>query len=117
MAIANDGPQGSHRGKIGNMVYYILNGTIGRKTGPPSALQIRHWAAVKLVSTFLSKLKDFIGVGFSAEALGTTKNSFNVAFEENFGPIVTGQFPQLEIDFTKLVLSKGKLKPAQNPTV
>jgi len=39
MAIANDGPQGPHRGRIANMVYYQLNGQnvrrrIGRLTKP-----------------------------------------------------------------------------------
>lgn len=57
MAIADNGPQGRHYGKIGNMVYYTLNGQnigrkIGRKTKPPTEAQFRHWAAMALVGRF-----------------------------------------------------------------
>ncbi|WP_316788689.1 hypothetical protein [Pedobacter frigoris] len=34
MAIANNGPHGSHRGRIGNIVYYMLNGQpVSREIG------------------------------------------------------------------------------------
>jgi len=122
MAITENGPQGAHRGKIGNLVYYILNGQQvarknGRKTKPPTEAQLAHQAKVKLVNTFLKTIKDFIHVGFSIERLGTTKNAFNLAVEHNFHKIVSGTYPDLDLDYSKLLVSIGKLKPAQNPTV
>lgn len=35
----------------------------------------------------------------------------------NFHEIVAGAYPDLNIDYTKLLLSKGELKPAQYPIV
>lgn len=122
MAISDNGPFGEHRGKIGNLVYYMLNGQQvarknGRKLKPLSELQLRHLAKMKLINTFLKTLKEFVSVGFSIEKLGTVKNAFNLAVESNFQELVTGVYPDLEIDYPKLVLSRGKLKPAQNPAV
>lgn len=121
MAIANDGPQGPHRGRIGNMVYYDLNGQnvgrqIGRITKPPTENQLKNWEVMKLVPPFLSSMLEFINLGFSVEKLGTTKNSYNIAMELNIKQIVTGVYPDLAIDYSKVTLSKGILKPAQNPT-
>ncbi|RZM18885.1 MAG: hypothetical protein EOO88_39585 [Pedobacter sp.] len=121
MAIANDGPQGPHRGRIGNMVYYDLNGQnvgrqIGRITTPPTENQLRNWEVMKLVPAFLKSVLEFINLGFSIEQLGTTSNSYNVAMKLNVTQIVTGDYPNLYIDYSKVILSKGILKPAQNPT-
>jgi len=120
MAIAENGPQGSHRGRIGNMVYYTLNGQnigrkIGRRTKPPTEGELRHRAMMKLVPPFLKKLLEFINPGFSAAALGTTKNAYNLAMEANFHNIVAGVYPDLTINYPEVILSKGVLKPAQNP--
>ena len=120
MAIANDGPQGPHRGRIGNMVYYPLNGQnvgrrIGRLTKPATEAQIKHQQVMKLVAPFLSSLLEFINVGFSVEKLGTTKNAYNIAMQVNIHEIVAGEYPDLTIDYSKVILSKGILKPAQNP--
>ena len=120
MAIANDGPQGPHRGRIGNMVYYNLNGQnvgrrIGRLTKPSTENQIINQAKMKLVPPFLSSLSEFIKVGFSIEKLGTPKNAYNIAMGLNINEIVTGEYPALTIDYSKVILSAGVLKPAQNP--
>ncbi|MES2454832.1 MAG: DUF6266 family protein [Bacteroidota bacterium] len=122
MAIANNGPQGEHRGKVGNIVYYKLKGQnvarkTGRRTKPPTTLQLRHWAVMKLVPPFLKGLLDFINVGFSAEMVGTTKNAYNLAVEYNIKEIVKGEYPDLELDYTKVTVSKGILKPASNPVL
>lgn len=122
MAIAENGPFGVHRGKLENTVYYILNGQqiarkIGRTTKPPTSGKLQHWAKVKLVNTFLSTIKDFLRTGFGPESLGTTKNAFNMAVGMNFRSLVKGTYPGLEIDYPQLIVSKGKLKPAQNPSV
>lgn len=120
MAIAENGPQGRHRGRIGNMVYYTLNGQnigrkIGRRTKPPTEGELRHHAIMKLVPPFLKKLLEYINLGFSAAALGTTKNAYNLAMEANFHNIVAGAYPNLTIDYPKVILSQGILKPAHNP--
>ena len=120
MAIAENGPGGYHRGRIGNIVYYKLKGQnisrkIGRRTKPASEKQLAHWAKMGLVPPFFKTVLEFINIGFSVEAAGTTKNPYNIAIALNFNEIITGNYPHLKIDYTKVILSKGVLKPAQNP--
>ncbi|WP_316837084.1 DUF6266 family protein [Pedobacter nutrimenti] len=119
MGIANNGLHGPHTGRIGNIVYYVLNGKnvarkIGKTTKPPSLAQLKVRLITKLVSQFLSPLKEFIHVGFSIEHLGTDKNAFNLAVEYNKPQVVKGTYPNLEIAYDKVLLSKGSLKPVVN---
>lgn len=119
MAIANNGPGGDHRGRLGNVVYYKLNGQqvsreIGRTTKPPTEKQLASRLATKMCSGFLESVKEFINVGFGLEAQGTTSNAFNVAVKYNRKQIVAGVYPNLSIDYKKVVLSAGKLKQAEN---
>lgn len=119
MAIAENGPGGNHRGKLGNAVYYMLNGRnvtrgIGVTLKPPTELQLKHRMGTKLSSGLLSRLLDFLHTGFSVEALMAKDNAFNQAVKYNKKNIIKGSYPDLEIAYNQLLLSKGMLKPAQN---
>jgi len=119
MALANNGPHGHFRGRIGNLVYYTLKGqqvvrVIGKSDKPPTDGQIKTWAETKMCATILKYCKAVLEVGFSAEARGTTSNPFNMAMKCNRSTIIKGTFPELSIDFSKLMLSKGDLKQAAN---
>lgn len=119
MGIARNGPNGMYSGKIGNTVYYTLNGqqvsrAIGYTEKPPSETQLAAQLKTKTCNEFLSRLKAFVKVGFEAEAQGTTSNWFNIAVKYNRSIITKGIYPNIEIDYEKVVLSAGKLKPAEN---
>jgi hypothetical protein len=119
MAIAKNGLQGNYRGRIGNVVYYVLNGKnvsreIGFSTKPPTELQLQTRLVTKLCSELLCKVLDFIKTGFSVEAVKAQDNAFNQAVKYNKKNIVKGSYPVMEIAYDQLLLSKGELQPAEN---
>lgn len=119
MAISENGPGGNHRGRIGNVVYYMLNGEnvsrgIGTTTKPPTLSQLKSRLATRLSSVLISRMLDFINVGFRATAIAVKDNAFNQAVRYNKKNIIKGTYPDLEIDYQSLVISKGLLKPAQD---
>ncbi|PTS92188.1 hypothetical protein DBR11_27410 [Pedobacter sp. HMWF019] len=119
MGIASNGPHGNHRGRIGNVVYYVLNGKnvareIGKTTKPPTQAQLKVRSEIKLVSQFLKPLGEFINVGFGIEQLGTDKNAFNLAMAYNRPHAIKGSYPNLKIAYEKVQISKGPLKTAEN---
>ncbi|ACU04563.1 DUF6266 family protein [Pedobacter heparinus] len=119
MAIAENGPGGNHKGKLGNVVYYMLNGKnvsrlIGKTTKPPTLLQLESRLATKMCSAVLSRLKGFINTGFSVAAIKTKDNAFNEATKANKKNIIKGIYPDLEIAYDRLQVSTGPLMPAQN---
>lgn len=119
MAISENGPGGNHRGRIGNVVYYMLNGEnvsreIGTTTKPPTVPQLKARLITKLSSVLISGMLDFINVGFRPLALEAKDNAFNQATKYNKKNIIKGLYPDLEIDYQALIISKGPLKPAEN---
>lgn len=119
MATTESGPGGHHRGKLGNMVYYTLNGKrvvreIGRTLKPPTELQLAARMVTKMSSLLLGRLKDFIKTGFLLQAIQAQDNAFNVAVKANKKNMIKGVYPNLEIAYDQLLLSAGTLKPAQN---
>lgn len=119
MAIAENGPHSNHRGRLGNTLYYTLNGknvsrVIGVNTKPPTDAQLKTRMTTKLCSTLLTRLHDFIQLGFKTEATMAMDNAFNQATKYNKPNIIKGDFPNLEIAYDQLLLSKGSLLPAQN---
>lgn len=119
MAITENGPHGNHRGRIGNIVYYMLNGKnvsreIGYTTKPPTVAQLNIRLITKISSELLCKLMGFIRTGFSIEALRAKDNAFNQAVKYNKKNIIQGSYPVLKIAYDQLLLSKGGLKQAQD---
>ncbi|SMC63166.1 DUF6266 family protein [Pedobacter nyackensis] len=122
MAIAKNGPHGEHCGRIGNVVYYMLNGKlvsrkIGRSTKPPTLSQLSSRLETKICSEFISRIQDVINIGFGIEMQGTDKNAFNLAVAYNKKNMFSGVYPDFKINYDLLILSKGILMPAQNPQV
>lgn len=58
---------------------------------------------VELSRSFLS----FIRMGFKQAALGMSE--FNAFMKANIKTVITGTYPDFEIDFTKLIVTKGTL--------
>jgi hypothetical protein len=119
MAIAENGPGGNHRGKLGNSVYYVLNGKnvsrgIGVTLKPATESQLKSRMETKLSSGLLSRLLDFLNTGFGLEALMAKDNAFNQAVKYNKKNMIKGNYPHLELAYDQLLVSKGTLKPAQN---
>lgn len=119
MGKVKNGLHGTFTGKVGNMVYYVLNGEnvcreIGENLKPPTEKQLKTRAEIKMVSEFLSSLSAFIKVGFNPEALGVGHNPHNIGMKYNRNYIIKGTYPNLEIAYDKVVVSRGFLKPVKN---
>jgi hypothetical protein len=123
MAIQKNGFLGPFTGKLGKVIGYVDQfgqqrlRTIGeRNYDNPSIGMQQTWRKTALVTELLKPVMDFIRLSFAAEAKAKKISAYNVAYAEN-RKAVTGVFPDLQMDYSKVVLSKGDLLPAQNPEV
>jgi hypothetical protein len=119
MAINNNGPGGMFNGRLGNIVYYTLNGrqvsrTIGKRLNKPTDNQIKARATTKMCSELLNHFRSMFDVGFSIEAQGTDLNSFNIAVKVNRKLMFGGDYSNYSINYSKLIFSRGVLNPGEN---
>ena len=79
------------------------------KTTPAarSVAQIANEQKMKFVNQLLLPFHSFITVGFQSQAIG--KTALSAAYSVNFHQAVTGVYPDLGVDYSKLVISKGSL--------
>ncbi|WP_316750747.1 DUF6266 family protein [Pedobacter gandavensis] len=118
MAIALNGPQGHFNGKIGNLVFYMLNGIpvvrrIGR-AGKPSKAQRSNHSAMAVTAQLLGNMKDFIKLGYGLQAKGTPQNAHNLAVSFNKKHALKGEYPNIKVDYNKVLLSQGVLALADD---
>jgi hypothetical protein len=119
MALSPYGPHGPVIGKIGNLVSYILNGqfvtrTIGHKSNKHSKDQLANYQAMAVTMELLKPMTFFINSSFEIEARGTVKNQHNLATSYNKKQALTGEYPNIRVDYSKVVLSYGDLAIAEN---
>jgi hypothetical protein len=118
MGILTAGLHGPFKGRIGDIVYYVtktgknVSQKIGVNNKPPSELQLRNRVSTKLSAKFFCCVKDFIETGFSIEAGLMKDNAYNMAVKNNKSQMIAGVYPNLELDYAQIQLSKGLLKPA-----
>jgi hypothetical protein len=113
MGKATWGPTGPVIGKVGNLVYYRVKGkqrvrTTGKITVPPSPAQLRARQQLKVAIGFLKVMTEFLNIGFRTVAKGD-KSPFNMAVSYNKVNALKGVYPDISIDFSKVMLSMGKL--------
>lgn len=121
MAICAAGVHGHPSGKIGKLVFYTLNGQpvcrlIGR-AGKPTLNQMANRQGMSVTMDLLRPMADFIKVSFQLEAEGTTKNPHNLATSYNKKQALTGVYPNIQVDYTKVILSKGRLEMAKESRI
>ncbi|TKC09161.1 DUF6266 family protein [Pedobacter frigoris] len=117
MARLKDGIFGMIVGKLGNLISYDRLGenVVRMKTRKPKRKKPRTPAQqavnirFSLVKSFVSAGKDFISVGFAADVKGTTRIPENGAVSYNLKHAVIGEFPDFQLDFENVLVSKGKL--------
>ncbi|MES2454931.1 MAG: DUF6266 family protein [Bacteroidota bacterium] len=108
------GPFGPMTGKIGNLVYYRANGvnrvrTIGKITVPPTPAQLQIRMQMKVISQFLKLLTELLNVGFKMMAK-VGSSPFNAATAYNIRHALTGLYPDVSIDYSKVMISMGSLE-------
>lgn len=106
---------GGVNGKVGNLIGYNLNGqqvvrTIGINNKPLSEKQLNNRLQMKVIMQFFHQMDTLIRTGFSPKAKNTTKNYHNLAIAYNKPNALTGFYPNVAIDFSKIIISVGELE-------
>lgn len=114
MGTQKNGLHGPVEGRIGNLVHYVLNGKnvsrlIGRSTKPSSLKQLAVRRRMKVVTEFLRSTLSYINLGFASEVAGTDKNPHNAAVSYNFTHATVGEYPEIQIEYSKVRISSGIL--------
>lgn len=123
MGKLKNGAFGGITGKVGNLISYNLNGqcvirmVAGPSNKPPTINQVNSRQQMKILSAFFFGMETFLKTGFDPKAKGTTWNYYNFAVHYNKPQAITGFHPDLAIDYSKIIFSKGILPPAINPVV
>lgn len=124
MGKASQGVFGFWRGKVGNVVGRVRQGQNVYSIYQPSVANPRTPAQVTgrskftLISQLISTLLGFIKVGFASLDGYVRGSAFSSAVGLNLKTegIVTGTYPNLEIDYSKVKVSDGKIDLPFNPS-
>ena len=123
MGKAPQGIMGPFFGKVGTVIGYDLNGQhimrgLAQKSFvAPTDLVLNNRGKLTLINKFIKKMRGFIKMAFVPEARGTTKNWHNLVIQYNNPHAIKGVYPDLEIDYPKVVLSRGELAQPANAVV
>ncbi|WP_316841050.1 DUF6266 family protein [Pedobacter gandavensis] len=113
MAIIAQTILGVPNGKIGSLVFYQRKGkTICRKIGDPgpqSPLQLANCQAMAVTTKLLSSMLKFINLGFALQVQGTDKSPHNLATAYHKKHALKGLYPDIQVDYSKVILSQGDL--------
>ena len=113
MGKQNSGINGPFTGKVGTAVGVVLNGTAVvrsrpvKRTKPFSRAELAQQARFRLMSAFLSNSMTLLNITFKNIAIRMT--GFNKAYSYNVKNAITGQFPNLTIDYSMVLMSRGDL--------
>ncbi|RZM24839.1 MAG: hypothetical protein EOO88_21425 [Pedobacter sp.] len=122
MGISENGMFGASKGKVGKLVYYKRKGknivrTIGRNTKEPSPAQLRSRMELSVASVFSKVVKPFITYGFAQHIVGKDLSQSNVSTGYVMKSALIGEYPDISIDYEKVVLSEGPLLSADQAAV
>ena len=118
MAKMTNGINGTFTGKVGNIIGCKWRGInyvrcLPRKNHRKSSpAQLKQQARFSLMVSFLNKFKSLLSFSFSSYALRMTGN--NEALSYNLQNGIKGEYPNFELDYSEILLSRGKLSSAQN---
>ncbi|MGK9125266.1 DUF6266 family protein [Olivibacter sp. SA151] len=88
-----------------------------KRTSPTSEKELANRERMRIMQKFLQDSKNFIDLGFQLEAKARNMSAFNAAMSYNKKYAITGSYPDLKIDYEKLLVSKGLLITPTNPSV
>jgi hypothetical protein len=122
MGKAKNGIFGAINGKVGNLVFYKLNGEdlvrrLGDRTGKLSIAQLANCEKMSLIVLLFSKIKPFLKVGFGIEAIGTNKNYHNIATSYNKANAFELHDGTLTLNYENVRLSQGNALAPRDPAV
>lgn len=125
MAKLNYGILGPLIGKIANMVGYVRLGQPSirinekkskkkkRRSDAQKAVNVRF----AMAKAFVSDVEEFTNVGYKTDVEGTTRIPENGVTSQMLTAAFVGEYPNIKLDYSKVMVSKGKLPPPVNATV
>jgi len=99
-------------GRLGDIITYVLNDklvsrTIGQNNTPPTELQLAVLSIAPLINNFMQPVKEFVRLGFDLQAKLKHTYFTNEVYSYTFKNAIKGTYPNYEIDYTKVLFSKG----------
>lgn len=113
MSKFKQGVLGGFSGKVGSIVgskwkgQNIMRVIPASVSNPRTPKQLNVRSRFALMGHFLSTQRRLVSTGFKAQA--ETLTAFNVAMQYNLANAITGEYPDLSIDFSQVKLSSGQL--------
>jgi hypothetical protein len=119
MGTINKGILGGFNGTVGTVVgstwkgKEVMRSRMGKRTGTSSPKQLEQRSKFKIMMQFLHSFSAVQTVLFHDFATGETGP--NAALSYNLRNGITGTYPDLSIDYTKVLVSRGSLPNVNNP--
>jgi hypothetical protein len=113
MAKYGRGIMGAFSGMIGPVIGSSWKGKpymrsrSGPRKKPPSPAQQEHEAKFALVANFLLSMRSVLRIGFPGKA--SHMSGYNAALRHTFHQAVTGEYPDFQINYSKVLISDGDL--------
>lgn len=120
MAKGENGVNGPFTGPIDNITGYqrrgqqIIRKKRKKSTIPRSEKQLKQQMMMSMCNAFNKKILNFIRVGFHLEELGSVKTANNLATASLMCNSIEGNYPDLSINFSKVILTSGTLPISEN---
>ncbi|MBC8005030.1 MAG: hypothetical protein H7X84_06125, partial [Verrucomicrobia bacterium] len=120
MAKILNGILGGFSGKVGTVIgacwkgIDYMRGLATSVTNPNTPAQQEQRAKFSLMVAFLRPLQGFLRLGFRSAAI--RMSAFNAAMAYNLKNAVSGVFPAFTIDYDQVLLCRGSLAGALNPS-
>jgi len=121
MATFQKGILGGFSGKIGTIVGFnwrgldVMRSLPKRSSRTASEKQLMVQAKFSLVAHFLAPIKPLVAAYFGQPA--EEKSRFNLAFSYHNREAIIGTYPDFEMEYTKVIITKGELVGIQQPVV
>jgi hypothetical protein len=116
--LKGNGLQGGFTGRLGDVVgcrwkdTYYIRSRPKKVNHPNTEAQLKQRMRFIKTQNFLSPLKEFLRVGYGA--FTADKSAYNAAMSYNIKNALNGNYPNIEIDPSKVLISRGSLpKPSE----
>ena len=90
---------------------------IGKSSKPLTPARKANCEKMTVVNHFLQPALPFIKIGFRFEAAGTNRNAYNEAVSYNKMNALQGEYPNISMDYSKVLVSKGSLPVVKQPQI
>jgi hypothetical protein len=112
----------NYSGKIGDLVFYMLNGkqvvrSCGKTKKAPTEPQLRCRQEMSVVVNLVKSITEFTNVGFKQVARNAGKLAVNMAVSYNKKHALKGAYPNITIDYEKVLVTQGNVFNAIDPIV